>query len=236
MGGEAGVFAFLFQRTGPIFYVWTVLGFTGGILFYGRFYLQWIASERKKESVIPAAFWYVSSVGSVLLLFYAFYERSPVGALGQTFGLLVYSRNLIHIKRNRDGFAQWKSVTITCLVSLAVVAAIAIAASTWWSEYEFNKDMEAGEAGRTWFWLGVGVVGQILFAGRFLVQWIATETRRKSVVPTAFWYLSVAAAALQAGCFFQRGEWIFAAGMVATILIYLRNLWFIHGRQEASAA
>ena len=68
------------------------------------------------------------------------------------------------------------------------------------------------------------------------VQWIATEAKRKSVVPPTFWHLSVAASLLQLACFVQRHEWVYAAGMVATLLVYLRNLWFIYVRHEESVA
>jgi len=103
--------------------------------------------------------------------------------------------------------------------------------ATWLREYQVSREVEADAAMRTWFWLAVGTTGQALFASRFLIQWIATERRRKSVVPPVFWRLSIAAAGLQMSCFLQRAEWIFAVGMAATVLIYARNLWLIREQQ-----
>ena len=73
---------------------WLVLGFLGQAMFSGRFLLQWIASERKKLSVVPVAFWWLSLAGGTTLLAYAIYRRDPVFILGQALGLVVYCRNL----------------------------------------------------------------------------------------------------------------------------------------------
>ena len=74
--------------------VWLVIGFAGQILFFGRFLVQWIVSERQKRSVIPTAFWFLSLGGGALLLSYALYRRDPVFIAGQLTGVFVYSRNL----------------------------------------------------------------------------------------------------------------------------------------------
>ncbi|MFJ3487541.1 lipid-A-disaccharide synthase N-terminal domain-containing protein [Pseudomonas sp. NPDC090202] len=74
--------------------LWLVLGFAGQAVFTGRFVLQWLYSEYKKRSVIPVGFWYLSMLGSALLLIYAIYRQDPVFIAGQSFGLLVYLRNL----------------------------------------------------------------------------------------------------------------------------------------------
>lgn len=74
---------------------WLVLGFGAQGLFTARFLVQWVASERKRRSTIPKAFWYLSLVGSALLLVYAAHVRDPVFILGQSFGFVVYIRNLM---------------------------------------------------------------------------------------------------------------------------------------------
>lgn len=74
--------------------LWLVIGFAGQLVFTGRFALQWLYSEYKKRSVIPVGFWYLSIVGSALLLCYAIYRKDPVFILGQSFGFIVYLRNL----------------------------------------------------------------------------------------------------------------------------------------------
>jgi lipid-A-disaccharide synthase-like uncharacterized protein len=78
---------------------WLILGITAQTLFASRFIIQWIASERAGESVMPDVFWLFSLVGSALLLAYAIKRNDPVFILGQASGLLVYMRNLHLIRR-----------------------------------------------------------------------------------------------------------------------------------------
>jgi lipid-A-disaccharide synthase-like uncharacterized protein len=81
--------------------LWIAIGFLGQALFTSRFLVQWIASERRGESVIPLAFWWLSILGGLTLLSYAIWRQDPVFILGQATGLLVYSRNLVLIGRKR---------------------------------------------------------------------------------------------------------------------------------------
>ncbi|WP_415836529.1 lipid-A-disaccharide synthase N-terminal domain-containing protein [Palleronia rufa] len=79
--------------------IWIAVGLLGQLFFTSRFLVQWIVSERRRESVIPVAFWWFSLLGGVTLLSYAIWRQDPVFILGQATGLLVYSRNLILIAR-----------------------------------------------------------------------------------------------------------------------------------------
>ena len=79
--------------------IWVAIGFLGQGLFFGRWVIQWIASERKAESRVPIAFWYMSLVGGLITLAYAIYRRDPVFIAGQSIGALVYIRNLMLIYR-----------------------------------------------------------------------------------------------------------------------------------------
>ncbi len=81
--------------------IWLAVGFMGQALFSMRFLIQWISSEKQKKSVIPVAFWYFSLGGGVTLLSYAIFRLDPVFILGQAGGLLVYSRNLYFVMRDR---------------------------------------------------------------------------------------------------------------------------------------
>ena len=73
---------------------WVVVGFAGQAAFSLRFLVQWIASERAKRSVIPVSFWWFSLVGTALLFSYAVVRGDPVFILGQSFGFIIYIRNL----------------------------------------------------------------------------------------------------------------------------------------------
>jgi lipid-A-disaccharide synthase-like uncharacterized protein len=79
--------------------IWIVIGFLGQGLFFGRWLVQWIVSERQAESRMPIAFWYLSLVGGLITLAYAIYRRDPVFIAGQGIGAVVYIRNLMLIRR-----------------------------------------------------------------------------------------------------------------------------------------
>ncbi len=83
--------------------VWALVGLVGQALFTARFLVQWVASERRKESVVPVAFWYFSIIGGTVSLVYALAIGSIPFTLGQGTGLFIYLRNLhlIHKKRAR---------------------------------------------------------------------------------------------------------------------------------------
>lgn len=79
--------------------IWLIIGFLGQACFSARFVVQWLASERRKKSIIPVAFWYFSVAGGAILLCYALYRRDPVFILGQATGLVIYFRNLSFIRQ-----------------------------------------------------------------------------------------------------------------------------------------
>ena len=73
---------------------WDVVGFIGQLLFFSRFIVQWIASEKKKRNVLPVSFWYLSIAGALISLFYFIHlGRLPLIAAGMA-SMVIYSRNL----------------------------------------------------------------------------------------------------------------------------------------------
>jgi lipid-A-disaccharide synthase-like uncharacterized protein len=81
--------------------LWKLIGFGGQGLFFGRFFVQWLASERSKRSVVPNAFWFFSVGGGAVLLAYAIHRRDPVFIAGQAGGLAIYLRNIWFLYRHR---------------------------------------------------------------------------------------------------------------------------------------
>jgi lipid-A-disaccharide synthase-like uncharacterized protein len=85
---------------------WVAIGLAGQFFFTMRFVLQWIATEKKKKSVIPVSFWYFSILGSIILLCYSVYRQDPVFILGQAFGMTVYFRNLYFVRKEKNHAAS----------------------------------------------------------------------------------------------------------------------------------
>lgn len=77
------------------------------------------------------------------------------------------------------------------------------------------------------WWVAFGLFGQLLFTGRFLVQWIASERAKRSVVPIAFWYFSIGGGVILLAYAIYRQDPVFILGQSMGLFIYLRNLWLI---------
>ncbi len=82
---------------------WIAFGFFAQALFTSRMIVQWVSTERKRRSVIPVGFWWLSLFGGLLLAIYFLRRGDPVGSVGQLAGLVVYARNLALILRPRPG-------------------------------------------------------------------------------------------------------------------------------------
>jgi lipid-A-disaccharide synthase-like uncharacterized protein len=74
--------------------VWATVALVGQVVFGGRFVLQWIVSEYKKKSHVPTSFWYVSLLGSFILLAYSIHIKNPIFVLGFSLNTVIYIRNL----------------------------------------------------------------------------------------------------------------------------------------------
>ena len=85
---------------------WLALGLLGQAAFASRFLVQWIASERARESYVPLSFWYLSITGSLVLLLYAIHRKDPIFVLAYLPNCVVYVRNLVLIRRRGDKYTR----------------------------------------------------------------------------------------------------------------------------------
>lgn len=81
---------------------WTLWGFVGQVIFFLRFFVQWWATEKKKESVIPDSFWYLSVIGTLILIVYAWKREDLVFVVGFSLTLVVYSRNIYFARKKKN--------------------------------------------------------------------------------------------------------------------------------------
>ena len=91
---DASAFVDQFFRNEKIPLWLLIYGSMGQIIFTLRFVYQWIYSKRKDESLLPIGFWVISLLGALIIVSYAIYRRDPVLILGQSTGLIAYSRNI----------------------------------------------------------------------------------------------------------------------------------------------
>ncbi len=94
---------------------WKVIGWTGNVVFFSRFIVQWIATEKRKRVVVPSAFWWLSLVGTLLLLSYAlFYQHDSVFIAAYAFNWIPYIRNLIIHRRHKKAHMECPACEVMC--------------------------------------------------------------------------------------------------------------------------
>lgn len=83
-------------------------------------------------------------------------------------------------------------------------------------------------------WIIVGFAGQALFSARFILQWLASEKARRSVIPVAFWYFSLGGSLVLLAYAIHRQDPVFIAGQSAGMFVYLRNLYLLRIEHRVS--
>ncbi len=84
-------------------------------------------------------------------------------------------------------------------------------------------------------WVAVGLLGQVLFTGRMLLQWVVSEREKRSVVPVGFWWMSLSGASMLLLYFVWRKDIVGVLGQCTGWFIYARNLWLIYHEQQEQA-
>lgn len=82
---------------------WILFGFLAQFVFFLRFVVQWLAAERAKKSVIPVQFWYLSVLGSMMILIYSIKRQDVVFIVASILNTFIYIRNLMLINKNKNG-------------------------------------------------------------------------------------------------------------------------------------
>jgi lipid-A-disaccharide synthase-like uncharacterized protein len=82
-------------------HVWKVVGWIGNVVFFSRFFVQWAATEKRKQVTIPISFWWLSLTGSVLLLAYGIHLKDSVFVFAYAFTWIPYIRNIVIHYRNK---------------------------------------------------------------------------------------------------------------------------------------
>ena len=192
------------------------LGWLGNACFFSRFFLQWLASERAKNSVAPSSFWWISMTGSLALMAYTLHLGEFVLFAGAAINGMIYARNLA--LRNRDTHPMsggWVALVALVAVGLLVFGAYA-------------KD--AGEQGRvSALWFACVVVGQSLWSARFVIQWMASERAGTSHFPAAFWWVSLFGSTLLLSYAISLGDAVLITGYALSPLVPIRNLMLRRG-------
>lgn len=87
-----------------------------------------------------------------------------------------------------------------------------------------------------YIWLAVGLLGQGIFSARFIIQWLVSEKEKKSIIPVAFWYLSLLGGLTLLLYALYKCDPVFIIGQFSGIFIYSRNLFLIHRERSSRLA
>lgn len=204
---------------------WAILslGFLAQGLFSARFLVQLVKSEKAGKVLSPVIFWQLSLVASFLLMVYGSFRHDIVIVGGQMIGYFVYIRNL-QIQK------VWQTFPISVRLIFFLLPVIFFVYSFFYELVDFTHLLDNPEiSGLLLTW---GSLGQIVFTGRFLIQWYQSEKNQESVFPQSFWYISIVGALMIASYAIIRNDAILFIGQSFGLLVYVRNIMIHNGPEN----
>lgn len=208
------------------------LGFIASFLFSIRFIIQWIASERKKESTVPISFWIFSLVANILMCVHTFIQVQYPFCIIQVCNAIISWRNLNLMKelsKQRSlKFTLLLIATLTSLITLLfIVEGLYLYGEVDWIRTPLLPWQEEANSPLPLAWHLVGFIGAAIFAMRFWLQWLEIEQHRKSFLSTNFWLWSLIGATIALIYFIRLGDLVNILGYGLGIIPYIRNLVLI---------
>jgi lipid-A-disaccharide synthase-like uncharacterized protein len=181
-------------------------GWLGQSCFFTRFFVQWLASERARRSVVPRSFWWLSLAGAVLTSVYALRRGEALLLAGFLANGAIAARNL----RLARGGAPADAAR-TGLLGLAALAFVAVLVAV-------ELHLEGSP------WALVGGAGQALWAARFPLQWWLSERAGVSHFPRVFWWVSLGGNLLLLAYALHLRDPVFVLGFLPGPFLQVRNL------------
>ncbi len=210
-------------------WTFTAIGFAGQGLFALRMLTQWLASERAQRSVAPRSFWWLSILGTVMLLAYAWFTRDLVFLIAPALNLFLYARNLALSARPPGSARQGGNrIWLFPLGSLLLAGGLL-------SAYLTADEKQIISVEQSPLWLAIGLAGTALWTVRFPVQWILAERRGYSTLPPAFWWMSLAGSLLLTAYAAYKPDVVFILAYALAPIPVVRNLMLIRRGRHAVA-
>ncbi|MCC5831823.1 MAG: lipid-A-disaccharide synthase [Chlamydiales bacterium] len=199
------------------------LGLIANLLFGVRFFLQWIQSEKRGESMVTPLFWVISLIANGIMCLHAFIQLQYPVCLIQSLNAVIAWRNL-NLMAKRP-LSIKKTVAVMALTALAV-SLLFIREKVWMRPPTMPwNGIHASRPPLTWHL--IGIAGMFLFASRFWIQWWQAEKRGKSYLGIPFWWTSLAGALLSLLYFIRLNDPVNILGYGIGLLPYIRNLMLL---------
>ena len=185
------------------------------LLFSLRLLIQWLFSEKENKVVTPVLFWIVSLIASFLFFIYGYLRNDFAIMLGQFITYYIYIRNL-QLQN------QWNRLQKGIKIGFINFPLIVLLISFLKGEFDFSQLFNRNFIP---FWLlALGIISQLIFTLRFIIQWIISEKNKFSQLPNTFWILSIVGSVLILIYSIFRKDPILFIGHAFGIIIYCRNL------------
>ena len=191
------------------------IGLIAQLLFSLRLLVQWLFSEKENKVVAPTFFWIVSLIASILFFMYGYLRNDFAIMLGQFITYYIYIRNL-QLQN------QWNRLQKGIKIGFINFPLIVLLISFLKGEFDFSQLFNRNFIP---FWLlALGIISQLIFTLRFIIQWIISEKNKFSQLPNTFWILSIVGSVLILIYSIFRKDPILFIGHAFGIIIYCRNL------------
>ncbi len=204
-------------------YLIIAFGFIAPILFFARTIIQWYKSEKENKVNSPVIYWQISLIGSIILLIYGILRNDFAIILGQFIVYPIYIRNL-QLKLVWDKMRLLSQIII---LSLPLICLLWIfwAGSNNWHSITNNSDI----TGSLMAW---GVAAQVVFTFRFVTQWVYSEKKKDSVLPLAFWVISIIGSVMIISYAILRLDPVFFLAHILGLFMYVRNIFLHFGKKS----
>jgi lipid-A-disaccharide synthase-like uncharacterized protein len=199
------------------------IGFLSQILFSSRILIQWIKSEKSNKVVTPIIFWQLSLLASFLLFVYGWLRNDFAIMLGQVITYFIYIRNL-----QLQNYWTKLPKSIRVILFIVPVAVVIYA----FNNNVLNIDLLLKNENIPLWLVILGSVAQIVFTGRFVYQWIYSESKKLSSLPLGFWILSLVGSSLVIIYAVLREDPVLLVGHIFGFFVYIRNIHLIYKTQN----
>lgn len=200
-------------------YLIYAIGLLAQISFSARLLVQWIASERAKKVLSPVLFWQLSMAASFLLCIYGWLRNDFAIIMGQLAAYYIYIWNL-------KSKGSWGKLPAVARFIFAMLPVAALVFFVFNFRETFSRLFEQEHIPLTL--IAFGVVGQFTFTLRFVYQWLYSRRAGESVLPLAFWIISLTGSAMIISYALIRHDPVLILGQATGFVVYVRNIMILY--------